>query len=110
MPRIFTSLLFVLPILSGCAGTMKHMTTYHEAAASFATDACGQFCWSREASKSGRENCANEEASTPLQECVDQLSRVGNHFVDKELAQTRLRACMQKKHWWRITAFIVICD
>ena len=89
---------------------MKHMTTYREAAASFETDACGQFCWSQDESKSGRESCANGQAAAPLQECVDQLSRVSNHFVDKELAQTQLRACMQEKGWWRITAFIIICD
>ena len=110
MPRNPGSLLLMFSALSGCAGTMKHMTTYREAAASFATDACGQFCWSQEPSKSGRENCANEQASAPLQECVEQLSRAGNHFVDKELAQTQLRACMQEQRWFRTTAFIIICD
>ena len=96
-------------MLSGCAGTMKQMTNYRGAAASFATDVCGQFCWSQDQSKSGIENCANEQASAPLKECVEQLARSGHHFVEKESAQSELSVCMQEKLLFRITAFIIIC-
>jgi hypothetical protein len=110
MHRNRALLAVMLPLLSCCAGNMKHMTTYQGAADSFAKDACGQFCWSQEKSKSGREFCSNSQASAPLQECVAQLRAAGPLLVDKQLAQTQLQTCMQEKQWWRITAFIIICD
>lgn len=105
-----TTAIFVFVLLSGCAGNMEHMTTYGGAADSFASDACGQFCWSKDSSKSGEASCMNEQASAPLQECVAQLKTTGPMFVDKKEAQAQLKACMQTKNWWRITAFIIICD
>jgi len=102
--------MLMLCLMSGCAGSMKRMTTYGGAAKNFATDVCGQFCWSQDKSKSGEEFCRNEQASASLQECVAELKSTGPTLVDKDRAQTQLKACMETKNWWRITAFIIICD
>jgi hypothetical protein len=110
MHRKRVTLMLMLCLMPGCAGNMKRMTTYRGAAKSFATDVCGQFCWSQDESKSGEEFCRNEQAEAPLQECVAQLTSTGPMLVDKEQAQTQLEACMQTKSWSRITAFIIICD